>query len=134
MASVARRREAVTGWWDACGCHALHTRGATPRGWRLYRAWQRTLRQAVRTATTPSFAGTLRAVYVPWVVEVGFRVNGDHPDAGQHVRLAAGTAKWVPNGETETELLLETPDLGVQLSDTISITKAGAVSAKERTP
>lgn len=29
---------------------------------RLYRAWQRTLRQAVRTATTPSFAGTLRAV------------------------------------------------------------------------
>jgi pyruvate dehydrogenase E1 component len=29
---------------------------------RLFRAWQRTLRQAVRTATTPSFAGTLRAV------------------------------------------------------------------------
>jgi pyruvate dehydrogenase E1 component len=29
---------------------------------RVYRAWQRTLRQAVRTATTPSFAGTLRAV------------------------------------------------------------------------
>ncbi len=29
---------------------------------RLYRSWQRTLRQAVRTATTPSLAGTLRAV------------------------------------------------------------------------
>jgi pyruvate dehydrogenase E1 component len=29
---------------------------------RLYRSWQRTLRQAVRTATTPSFAGSLRAV------------------------------------------------------------------------
>ena len=29
---------------------------------RLYRSWQRTLRQAVRTATTPSFAGPLRAV------------------------------------------------------------------------
>ncbi len=29
---------------------------------RLYAAWQRTLRQAVRTATTPSVAGALRAV------------------------------------------------------------------------
>jgi pyruvate dehydrogenase E1 component len=29
---------------------------------RLYAAWQRTLRQAIRTATTPSVAGALRAV------------------------------------------------------------------------
>lgn len=29
---------------------------------RLYRSWQRTIRQGVRTATTPSMAGTLRAV------------------------------------------------------------------------
>ena len=30
---------------------------------RLYRAWQRTLRQGVRTATTPSVPGALRAVF-----------------------------------------------------------------------
>ena len=30
---------------------------------RFYRSWQRTLRQAVRTATTPSMPGTLRAVF-----------------------------------------------------------------------
>jgi pyruvate dehydrogenase E1 component len=34
-----------------------------PSPGRFYRAWQRTLRQAVRTATTPSMAGTLRAVF-----------------------------------------------------------------------
>jgi pyruvate dehydrogenase E1 component len=30
---------------------------------RLYRAWQRTLRQGVRTATAPSAPGALRAVF-----------------------------------------------------------------------
>jgi hypothetical protein len=30
---------------------------------RLYRAWQRTLRQGVRTATTPSIPGALRACF-----------------------------------------------------------------------
>lgn len=30
---------------------------------RLYRSWQRTVRQAVRTATTPSLPGTLRAAF-----------------------------------------------------------------------
>jgi pyruvate dehydrogenase E1 component len=30
---------------------------------RLYRAWQRTLRQGVRTATAPSVAGALRTVF-----------------------------------------------------------------------
>jgi hypothetical protein len=29
----------------------------------LYRAWQRTLRQGVRTATTPSIPGALRTVF-----------------------------------------------------------------------
>lgn len=33
-----------------------------PSPGRFYRAWQRTVRQAVRTATTPSMAGTLRTV------------------------------------------------------------------------
>ena len=30
---------------------------------RLYRAWQRTLRQGVRTATAPSIPGALRTVF-----------------------------------------------------------------------
>ena len=30
---------------------------------RLYRAWQRTLRQGVRTATAPSIPGALRSVF-----------------------------------------------------------------------
>ncbi len=34
-----------------------------PSPGRFYRAWQRTVRQAVRTATTPSMPGTLRAVF-----------------------------------------------------------------------
>jgi len=37
-----------------------HVVGVTSPG-RLYRSWQRTIRQAVRTATTPSLPGTLRA-------------------------------------------------------------------------
>ena len=32
---------------------------------RLYRAWQRTLRQGVRTATVPSIPGALRSAFRP---------------------------------------------------------------------
>jgi pyruvate dehydrogenase E1 component len=57
---------------------------------RLYRAWQRTLRQAVRTATTPSFAGTLRAVLPDRAPIVSVQ------DASSHALAWLGSALGVP--------------------------------------
>jgi pyruvate dehydrogenase E1 component len=57
---------------------------------RLYRAWQRTLRQAVRTATTPSFAGTLRAVMPDAAPIVSVH------DASSHAFAWLGSALGVP--------------------------------------
>ncbi len=57
---------------------------------RLYGAWQRTLRQGVRTATTPSVAGVLRAAFVPGVPAVTVH------DASSHAMAWIGSALGVP--------------------------------------
>jgi pyruvate dehydrogenase E1 component len=57
---------------------------------RLYRAWQRTLRQAVRTATTPSFAGALRTAFGRRAPVVTVH------DAASHTMSWLGSALGVP--------------------------------------
>ena len=57
---------------------------------RLYRAWQRTLRQGVRTATTPSFAGALRTVFGRPAPVVTVH------DAASHTMSWLGSALGVP--------------------------------------
>ena len=62
---------------------------------RLYRAWQRTLRQGVRTATVPSIPGALRSAF-------GGRAFGDRApivtvhDAASHTLSWLGSALGVP--------------------------------------
>jgi pyruvate dehydrogenase E1 component len=57
---------------------------------RLYRAWQRTLRQGVRTATTPSFPGALRTVFGGRAPVVTVH------DAASHTLSWLGSALGVP--------------------------------------
>jgi len=57
---------------------------------RLYSAWQRTLRQAVRTATTPSVPGALRAVLPDRTPVVTVH------DASSHAMAWIGSALGVP--------------------------------------
>ncbi len=57
---------------------------------RLYSAWQRTLRQAVRTATTPSVAGALRAVLPDRTPVVTVH------DGASHAMAWIGSALGVP--------------------------------------
>lgn len=57
---------------------------------RFYRSWQRTLRQAVRTATTPSFARTLRAVMPEPAPIVSVHDASSHAFAWLGHRHAAG--------------------------------------------
>jgi len=57
---------------------------------RLYRAWQRTLRQGVRTATTPSYAGVLRAAFPERAPIVTVH------DAASHTMAWLGSALGVP--------------------------------------
>jgi pyruvate dehydrogenase E1 component len=57
---------------------------------RLYRSWQRTVRQAVRTATTPSFPGSLRAVLTEPAPIVSVH------DASSHAFAWLGSAVGVP--------------------------------------
>ena len=57
---------------------------------RLYRAWQRTLRQGVRTATTPSFPGALRTVFGDRAPVVTVH------DAASHTLSWLGSALGVP--------------------------------------
>ena len=57
---------------------------------RLYRAWQRTLRQGVRTAATPSVAGALRAVFPETAPVVTVH------DASSHAMAWVGSALGVP--------------------------------------
>ena len=57
---------------------------------RLYSAWQRTLRQGVRTATTPSVPGALRAVF-PEVAPI-VTIH----DAASHAMAWMGSALGVP--------------------------------------
>ena len=57
---------------------------------RLYKAWQRTLRQGVRTATTPSQAGVLRAAF-PFRAPI-VTVH----DAASHTLAWLGSALGVP--------------------------------------
>jgi pyruvate dehydrogenase E1 component len=57
---------------------------------RLYRAWQRTLRQGVRTATTPSFAGALRTAFGRRAPVVTVH------DAASHTMSWLGSALGVP--------------------------------------
>ena len=57
---------------------------------RLYRAWQRTLRQGVRTATTPSVPGALRSVFTSRVPVVTAH------DAASHALSWLGSALGVP--------------------------------------
>src|SRR6185437_11127305 len=57
---------------------------------RLYRAWQRTLRQGVRTATTPSIPGALRNVFTDRAPVVTAH------DAASHALSWLGSALGVP--------------------------------------
>jgi pyruvate dehydrogenase E1 component len=57
---------------------------------RLYRAWQRTLRQGVRTATTPSIPGALRTVFGARAPVVTVH------DAASHTMSWLGSALGVP--------------------------------------
>ncbi len=57
---------------------------------RLYRSWQRTIRQAVRTATTPSLPGTLRAALPDRAPIVSVQ------DASSHAQAWLGSALGVP--------------------------------------
>ena len=57
---------------------------------RLYAAWQRTLRQGIRTATTPSIPGALRAAFDPNVPIVTVH------DASSHALAWLGSALGVP--------------------------------------
>jgi pyruvate dehydrogenase E1 component len=57
---------------------------------RLYRAWQRTLRQGVRTATTPSTPGALRACFPDRAPIVSVH------DAASHSMAWLGSALGVP--------------------------------------
>ncbi len=57
---------------------------------RLYRAWQRTLRQGVRTASAPSLAGALRAVFPEPAPVVTVH------DASSHAMAWVGSALGVP--------------------------------------
>jgi pyruvate dehydrogenase E1 component len=57
---------------------------------RLYRAWQRTLRQGVRTATTPSIPGALRTVFPDRAPIVTVH------DAASHPMSWLGSALGVP--------------------------------------
>ncbi|MFZ0158840.1 MAG: transketolase C-terminal domain-containing protein, partial [Kineosporiaceae bacterium] len=57
---------------------------------RLYRAWQRTLRQGIRTATTPSVPGALRAAF-----EVRVPLVTVH-DASSHAMAWLGSALGAP--------------------------------------
>ncbi|MEH1053854.1 transketolase C-terminal domain-containing protein [Micromonospora sp. CPCC 206171] len=57
---------------------------------RLYRAWQRTLRQGVRTATVPSVAGALRAAFGDRAPVVTVH------DAASHAMAWLGSALGVP--------------------------------------
>src|SRR5450755_1560980 len=58
---------------------------------RIYRAWQRTLRQAVRTATTPSVPGALRGVFPAAAREATGAGSETAPRAG-----SGGTGAGVP--------------------------------------
>jgi pyruvate dehydrogenase E1 component len=57
---------------------------------RLYRAWQRTLRQGVRTATAPSIAGALRSIFPDRAPVVTVH------DAASHTLSWLGSALGVP--------------------------------------
>ncbi|MDQ1748235.1 MAG: pyruvate dehydrogenase component [Frankiaceae bacterium] len=57
---------------------------------RLYRGWQRTLRQSVRTATAPSLAGVLRAAFPQRAPVVTVH------DAASHTMAWLGSALGVP--------------------------------------
>ena len=57
---------------------------------RLYRAWQRTLRQGVRTATAPSIAGALRSAFPDRAPLVTVH------DAASHTMSWLGSALGVP--------------------------------------
>lgn len=57
---------------------------------RLYRAWQRTLRQGVRTATAPSIAGALRSAFPGRAPVVTAH------DAASHTMSWLGSALGVP--------------------------------------
>jgi pyruvate dehydrogenase E1 component len=57
---------------------------------RLYRAWQRTLRQGVRTATAPSIAGALRSAFPDRAPVVTVH------DAASHAMSWLGSALGVP--------------------------------------
>ena len=62
---------------------------------RLYRAWQRTLRQGVRTATVPSIPGALRSAFLSGVFGDRVPIVTVH-DAASHTLSWLGSALGVP--------------------------------------
>jgi pyruvate dehydrogenase E1 component len=63
---------------------------------RLYSAWRRTLRQGVRTATTPSEAGALRAAFSAPGAPPGRTPVVTVHDAASHALAWLGSALGVP--------------------------------------
>ena len=61
---------------------------------RLYRAWQRTLRQGVRTATVPSIPGALRSAFLDGLRDRAPIVTVH--DAASHTLSWLGSALGVP--------------------------------------
>ena len=61
-----------------------------PSADRLYAAWQRTIRQGIRTATTPSIPGALRAAF-----DLTAPIVTVH-DASSHALAWLGSALGVP--------------------------------------
>jgi pyruvate dehydrogenase E1 component len=62
---------------------------------RLYRAWQRTLRQGVRTATVPSIPGALRSAFLGRAFADRAPIVTVH-DAASHTLSWLGSALGVP--------------------------------------
>jgi pyruvate dehydrogenase E1 component len=62
---------------------------------RLYRAWQRTLRQGVRTATVPSIPGALRSAFLAGALGDRVPIVTVH-DAASHTLSWLGSALGVP--------------------------------------
>jgi pyruvate dehydrogenase E1 component len=62
---------------------------------RLYRAWQRTLRQGVRTATVPSIPGALRSAFQDGAFGGRAPIVTVH-DASSHTLSWLGSALGVP--------------------------------------
>ena len=75
---------------------------------RLYRAWQRTLRQGVRTATVPSIPGALRSAFLGRAFADRAPIVTVH-DAASHTLSWLGSALGVPAVSLGVDGLADSP-------------------------